>query len=52
MRGSDSDNYKDELHLDTLSYRREGYGMRNWDYIDPAKRDERRELGVVSQQSS
>lgn len=52
MRGSDSDNYKDEIHLDTLSYRREDYATKNWDYIDPAKRDERRELGIVSHQGS
>lgn len=51
MRGRDCDNYKDKIHLDTLSYGTEGYAMRKWDYIDPAKRDERRELGLVSQQA-
>lgn len=51
VRGSNSEEYREEIHLESLSRRRQVYAMRKWPPIDPAK-EMRRALAVLSQQGS
>lgn len=51
VRGSNSEEYREETRLESLSRRRQVYAVRKWPPVDPAK-ELRRERAVLSQQGN